>query len=189
MLGKSGFKCLNVRQPAVVWLVSEQMLWGPWSLQCLADTFLLVTRFIGSRVYFFQGHLESAGSPVFTQLCVLGRVTFPLQAFCSSLQTQGVGSEPPLHSALYALKFLDSNRAKSRPQWQSTHGKPLRWMSGAIVIVKIEQASELWPEHNESHFCRTVMMMGDQSCTRVVDVASPFGPAPPYDRQAREHGT
>lgn len=85
MLGKSGLKCLNVRQPAVVRLVSDQMLWGPWSLQCLADTFLLIMRFIESRVYFFQGHLESAGLPVFIQLCVLGRVTFRLQAFCSSL--------------------------------------------------------------------------------------------------------
>lgn len=81
-----------------------------------------------------------------------------------------------------ALKFLDSSGAKSRPQWQSTHGKPLRWMSGAIVIVKIEQASELWPEHNESHFCRTAMMTGDQPCSRGVDVASPFGLAPFYNR-------
>lgn len=31
-------------------------------------------------------------------------------------------------------------------------------MFGAIAVVKIEQASELWPEHNESHFCEMMMM-------------------------------
>jgi hypothetical protein len=33
-------------------------------------------------------------------------------------------------------------------------------MFGTVAVVEIEQASELWPEHNESHFCRTMMMMG-----------------------------
>lgn len=163
-----------------MWLVSEQMLWGPWSLQCLVDTFLLVMRFIESRVYFFWnllGRLSSSSCVSLGESCTHSRPSVP------HCKPRGGGVRVPSALCLSrALKFLDSSGAKSRPQWQSTHGKPLRWMSGAIVIVKIEQASELWPELNESHFCRTAMMTGDQSCSRVVDVASPFGPAPLYNR-------
>lgn len=44
---------------------------------------------------------------------------------------------------------------------KACHGKLAgRRMLGAITIVKAEQASELWPGHNESHFCGTMMMMG-----------------------------
>ena len=79
--------------PLVVGLASRyavlydgrQGLVNPHPLQCLVETLSLITELVvESSVCCLKGHLESSPDSISSQLCVLGQVTFPLLASCSS---------------------------------------------------------------------------------------------------------